>query len=107
MKKEEFDSISKSKLSCLLALFKSVDVFAKPISLSFGKKHETSFKTVIGGVTSIILISIFGVYTCYSLIQMANRTKVSTSKNEIYTDLYYQTEPNYVAQHGKIGYNLF
>lgn len=63
MKKEEFESISKNKLSCLVGFFTSIDMFAKPISLSFGKKHETSFKTVIGGVASIILISIFGVYT--------------------------------------------
>ncbi|CAI2386977.1 unnamed protein product [Moneuplotes crassus] len=72
-------------LSKWTGFLKTADLFPTPVSLTF--KGETTFKTRVGGIFSIVLVILFIVGFILELIDVAKRERMETTRNEIFFDL--------------------
>jgi Na+/H+ antiporter NhaC len=72
---------------------KGLDSFSSPIAFTY--KGEDTFKTLIGGITSMLILSVMAIYA-YSLTQvMLYRKDTNKSKSTKIVDLVNSTEIHY------------
>lgn len=74
-----------SIMRSLLNIAKSFDMYSRPVTLTY-KKHN-SYRTVIGGLVSllilIIILALFGIL----FFQMLNKEYIKMQKNEVFINL--------------------
>ena len=85
--------MTKSKL---LAWLESLDLYGRPVTLSFRGKDK--FRTLFGGIVSFLLLSLILSVFIYKLMDMLQRSQTQIKKNTLVSISNSYTQPEVISE---------